>query len=249
VKRTTALTLLLLVTACGGGGAEPTTARRPADSGTQPSSSSSAAAPHCPSAHGGVCLGPLEPGTYTTQIFVPPLTYTVPEGWANFEDLPGNFLLIPPGGTNKGVDAGTSDYIGVYTSVAALRGCAPGPAPGVGTAPGDIAAEIGRNRGLDVTAPTPIKVGGLSGLVLDVKIRPGFAGGCDLTPGQPRVVPVLTGTYPSQFEHAVLGDFTLRLYLLAFEAGTLAIEVDDRPGGTGLDDYAAIVNQFTFASS
>jgi hypothetical protein len=30
------------------------------------------------------------------------------------EDLPGNFLLVPPGSTLDGVNAGTSDDVGVY---------------------------------------------------------------------------------------------------------------------------------------
>lgn len=81
-----------------------------------------------------------------------------------------------------------------------------------------------------------------------MSIKRGFAGGCDLTPGQPPVVPVLTGISPSEFEHALIGDFTIRLYLLATGTSTLAIEVDDLPGGTGLTDYAAIVNQFVFAA-
>ena len=237
---------LLLLTACGGG-AGSATAERPADQATP--SSSSPSAPRCPNPHGGDCLGPLEPGTYTTRTFTPALTYTVPAGWANFEDLRGNFLLVPPGGTNEGVDAGTSDYIGVYTSAAALRGCESGPAPGVGTTPADIAAEIDRNPGLDVTAPAPVEVGGLSGLVLDVKITSGFTGGCDLEPGQPRVVPILKGQFPSDFEHGVVGQFTIRLYLLGRGNETLSIEVDDQPGGTGLEDYAAVVEQFNFAES
>ncbi len=54
---------------------------------------------------------------YTTTMFEPTLTYSVPEGWSNMEDLPGNFLLLPPGSTLEGVNAGTSDYLGVYTSV------------------------------------------------------------------------------------------------------------------------------------
>ena len=75
---------------------------------------------HCPNPEGGPqnhCLGPLDPGAYTTTMFEPTLTYSVPQGWSNMEDLRGNFLLLPPGGALDGVNAGTSDYLGVYTSV------------------------------------------------------------------------------------------------------------------------------------
>ena len=73
----------------------------------------------CPNSEGGQCLGKLKAGTHKTVVFRPTLTYTVPAGWTNFEDTPGNFLLVPARGALPGVNAGTSDFIGVYTSVAA----------------------------------------------------------------------------------------------------------------------------------
>ena len=57
----------------------------------------------CPNYEGGLCLGKLDAGTYSTSEFKPKLTYTVPAGWANYEDLRGQFLLVPPRGTLKGV--------------------------------------------------------------------------------------------------------------------------------------------------
>jgi hypothetical protein len=60
--------------------------------------------------------------TYKTLMFEPELTYRVPApGWHNWEDIRGNFLLVPPGNDLSGVDAGTADYLGVYTSVAPMR--------------------------------------------------------------------------------------------------------------------------------
>ena len=45
--------------------------------------------------------------------------YSVPDpGWLNYEDTPGNFLLVPPGNDVNGLGTGASDFIGVYTSVA-----------------------------------------------------------------------------------------------------------------------------------
>jgi hypothetical protein len=69
-----------------------------------PSAAVSSATPAgCPNPDGGQCLGPIAAGTYSTVVFGPTITYTVPAGWANYEDLPGNFLLIPPGGDFAGI--------------------------------------------------------------------------------------------------------------------------------------------------
>jgi hypothetical protein len=63
-----------------------------------------------------VCVGALEASTiYKTKSSDLPLTYQVPEpGWSNDEDLPGDFLLVPPRSDLSGVNAGTSDFIRVY---------------------------------------------------------------------------------------------------------------------------------------
>lgn len=120
-----------VVTAIAGCGA--TAATSPSTSLTPMRSPSSAQRPSCPNGDGGDCLGPLSAGTYTTVTFHPRITYTVPAGWSNFEDLPGNFLLVPPGGTLTGVNDNTSDFVGVYASIAAdAADCSGKLAPGVG---------------------------------------------------------------------------------------------------------------------
>src|SRR6266550_6198677 len=85
--------LAISVAACSAG-TSPTAIGSPS---SNPSSS-------CPNGNGGKCLGPVEAGTYSTVEFRPQITYRVPSGWANYEDLPGNFLLVPPGGNLPGVD-------------------------------------------------------------------------------------------------------------------------------------------------
>jgi hypothetical protein len=203
----------------------------------------------CPHPDGGSCLGPLAAGTYTTQVFQPAITYTVPDGWANYEDLPGNFLLVPPGASLEGVDAGTSDYIGIYSSTAAIDGCSEQPAAGIGHTPADIAAHLTSDvEGLAVTEPRAVSVGGLQGLVLDIELQEGFTGGCDL--GLPTVVvPVIIGRPPSSFAHAVVTGLTMRLYLLERDAETLAIEVNDLQAGAALDELSRVVDQLVFAAA
>ena len=196
-----------------------------------PPSAAATSAQTCPNPGGGACLGPLAVGTYTTALFQPALTYSVPAGWDNEEDLPGNFLLLPPGASLGGVDAGTSDYIGVYTQVAPNPACGPRD-----LTPGEIASCIATNPDLETTEPTPADIGGLSGFVLDVTLAAGTDGG-----------PLMVGVAPSGLDHGLIPGLTIRLYLLALGNGSLAIEVDD-VGDPNLADYSGLVGTFVFGT-
>ncbi len=200
--------------------------------------------PFCPNAGGGSCLGRLEAGTYTTTEWKYRLTYTVPSGWGNYEDLPGNFLLVPPGGSLGGVDAGTSDYVGVYASVVPAAPC-DGPAQGLMDAAA-MAAYLTREPELSTTSPRAITVGGLSGLVLDIRLAKSWKKSCFPTGGPSAFL--ITGLPPSEFDHGIGGDLAIRLYLLDGAASVVGIEVDDLSGGAHLDQYAPIIEGFRFGS-
>jgi hypothetical protein len=211
----------------------------PAQPALSPQTAAASASPSaaCPNPEGGSCLGPVASGTYGTTVFRPIITYRVPAGWGNFEDLPGNFLLIPPGGEFAGVDPGTSDYVGVYASVVPDRpGCDGSPA--VEQDPTAIARWYGHQRAFETTTPYSVSVGGLDGIVLDLSLPHGSDGAC-----------FLKGTSPSEFEHGLIPGLVIRLYLLRHGPDTLAIEVDDvAGGGNHLDAYSSVVDDFGFAS-
>ena len=228
--------------ACSGGtSASP--ASPPASSPPTSQKGSAPPPPECPPPEGGSCLGPLAAGTYTTSEFQPPLTYRLPKGWGNFEDLPGNFLLIPPGGDASGVDPGTSDFVGVYTSVQA-ESPACGSAPDVSRSPSQMANYFTSHRELETTTPTKqVSVGGLHGVVLDLKLAKGT---------HKDLVCLIAGVPPSGLEHGVIPGLVMRLYLLAnhdpITGGTVAIEIDDVSGGGHLDRYTSVVKDFRFKS-
>ena len=146
--------------------------------------------PACPNPEGQACLGPLVAGTYTTTNFAPAITYTVPDGWDNEEDNLGNFLLLPPGEDLPGVNAGTSDFIGVYVTVAAPDGCEPAAAPGVGTTAADLADWFAANPAMSVTGRKTVEVGGLRGSVMDLTLNPTWKGACPYSNGNP-VAPMI----------------------------------------------------------
>ena len=203
--------------------------------------------PACPNPEGGKCLGVLSAGTYSTVVFHPSITYLVPDGWANYEDTPGNFLLVPPGNSLDGVNAGTSDYIGIYTDVAAAApACDEGPADGVGRTASDIAKALGGRAGLKTTAPRAIGYGkSLNGVSIDITLAKNWSKSCSYSGGQP-TVQLITGVSPSGLDHGMNRGLAMRLSLLDFEGGALAIEVDDVSGGSHLDGYDAVVSGLKF---
>lgn len=178
--------------------------------------------------------------------FQPTLTYRVPSGWNNVEDLPGNFTLVPPGGSASGINDGTSDYVGVYTSVAPdAQDCSGKVAAGVGPSASDIVTWMAQQPGLTTTGRKPVRVGGLQGEVVDLKMTTPWPQACR-TGGTP-FVPVIIGTRTSHLEHALAGVATMRLYLLDHAGGALAVEIDDVGGGMHLDAYSQMVSTFRFA--
>ena len=178
------------------------------------------------------CRGSLVAGTYGTRLFTPPFTYAVGDGWVNAEDEDGNFLLVPPGRAVEAVDAGLTDYLGVYSSVRVPVACSEVADASVAATPAAIAEWLANEAPLVTTGRRPVSIGGLSGVMIDVSLSPDD-GGCG------GFYPILVGTGRSSLTHAVSAVQPLRLYLLDSEHGTLAIEVAEatRRGSASEDWY------------
>jgi hypothetical protein len=206
--------------------------------------------PPCPAGpeRGGTCLGVLAAGTYSTTSFMPSITYTVPEGgWGNWEDREGIFVLLPPGETFAGLEADTSDWIGVFHSVGAVRpGCDEEVEPGVVSVK-ELTRWFARQPGLAVTKPQPISVGGLNGVMIDLSLASGWTNTCPLPFPDVPLVNLLMGTGPSEgLGVLVEASWTTRLYLLDFDGGNIAIYVMDHPGRFSLEEYDAVVRTIQF---
>ena len=229
-----AISFALLAVPAVGSGQSPTPAATPR--------------PACPSPHGGVCVGPLAAGTYITVAFATPLTFTVSEGWANFEDLRGNFLLIPPGSSNDDVDAGMSDYLSVYQGAAVAEGtCAGGAEPGIGRTAAAMAEAFRARPGILVTEPVPVEVGGLTGLLIDITMDPDSDASCTVPDFPGRLVPLIVGAGPAELDHAQIDGITTRLYLLDHGTSNVVIEVSDVAASAGrIEEAGAIIDSFVF---
>jgi hypothetical protein len=60
-------------------------------------------------------------------------------------------------------------------------------------------------------------------------------------------MPSFVGLPPSEFEHGLIPGLTIRLYLLGFRSGTLAVEIDD-VGSPDLTTSDRMVQSFQFES-
>lgn len=256
---------VVLLAACAGGSGSPsantadaTTSPANATASDSPGPTNVADASHepssaaiCPNPHGGACLGELDAGTYTTQVFETPLTYAVPEGWSNYEDLAGNFIVVPPSGSLDGIDAGTADYVGVYDGIGVADAeCFERQQSGIDLTPAAMAAWFVEHQGLDASEPTSVTVGGLEGVVVDLRIAEGYTEGCPYEgyEGVP-MVPMLIGAGPAGLHHVAVGENVTRLYLLEGQNGrVVAIEVSDVPGGAELEELDSIVDEFVFSA-
>lgn len=244
-----------LLSACGSGGSSTVGdgsaggAHASTSPTTQTASSSTAAEPvlECPNLHGGFCLGRLSGGRYTTQAFHPALTYTVPRGWQNMEDLDANVELLPPHVPLAGVDPGTSNYIGVYRDVALADGCATRPVPGLPRTPEAMMRHLRQRPDLRVSTPRHVRLGGLSGMLADLRQRPTWHRTCPYSGGEP-LSNVLIGVADSGLDHAILPRQTMRLYLLQDHRVVLAIEVEDVRSEGKLPSYSRVVRTFHFAT-
>jgi len=217
------------------------------------------------------CLGTVPAGSYASTFLdlrdasanVPTwgaygqLHYTVPAGWANSEDYPDNYTLMPaadyagaPGAPNSTISYG----IYLFPRPAAQAdnaSCANALAPGVAQTPAALAAWVASRPGVIATKPTAITIGGDSGFMLDVRLAPTRTKKCagDSFPSQLLLVEASAG--PDSWNWAIGGTEQMRIILLAIGGGkTVAIFVDDSSSPSRFTDLVAqampVIDTFKF---
>jgi len=187
----------------------------------------------------------LAPGTYTSRAFAPAVTYTVPDGWHNPADSAPYFALYPT----------VSDVVGIHLfrdpqPASQAETCPTTPEPGVGTLSSELSAWIRGLRGLNVSTPRMVSIGGLRGVELDVRIAQGWAFSCPFANGLP-TVPLFVGQ-GGDLRWVVAGSERLRLSLLDVPGGgTVVVDVDAFDGfqfEALLDAARPIVASMEFAT-
>jgi hypothetical protein len=185
-----------------------------------------------------VCLGVLAAGTYQTEVFRPALAYTVPTGWRNDEDLPGNFLLYR---LQDDMSVAGGSYLGIYRNVAAAAiNCLEQPQPGVGQTPQALIRWIQSIPGLVESSPTPVTVGGLTGYQIDVQVAKGDEV-CTFDGGAAHGTPLITGGGVSSLHHVAAFDIDVRLIILGWKTGNVTLEITSAKELFPAGAYAALV--------
>jgi len=140
------------------------------------------------------CLGDLDSGTYESQYIRPLLpdgatwsprfagvTYTVPDGWANFSDWPGVLGLTPSTDFAKTTPSNVQPLtqLSVFTHAAPLtKACSADP---VAVTPSSLAAaftDLDKVKGLTVGATSSLSIGGHQAAFADLTFDAAGAGAC-----------------------------------------------------------------------
>jgi hypothetical protein len=212
-----------------------------------------------------LCIGNLEAGTYQSSFFEPlpegqwqarfgALSYSVPDGWANYLDSPNSYGLTTQ--ADYAATPGTECYDcpGTRDAVTVLGD--PGPATldcletmveGVGTSASALANWLFSHPGLVATEPQSVTVGGRPATSLEVEPATDWTGTCDET-NPFRAVPIF---FREEGYHWALpaGD-RWQVTLVDLEDGhTVVIVVDTDPGDLEafIQETQDIVASFTIA--
>ena len=123
------------------------------------------------------CLGILQPGTYRSDLFDPPVAFTVPEtGWQNWRNSGGMVVLLPLDRRGDGV---------VLMQDATPR-TADGRVPsGVGPGADGFVAWLATRTDLEVSEPQATSIGGLTGQSVELRVpddAPNGINGCPTRP-------------------------------------------------------------------
>lgn len=175
-----------------------------------------------------VCLGLLEPGvTYHTREFEPAMSFTVPSAnWENLADEVAVFQLLSisePG-----------DAILFFRGPRAVD--PDGQSADVDATVAGLTAWLSSHPLLDVTPATPVTIGGLSGMAMDIRDATGAVNHPSGCPVQ-TCVPIFNGhdstaLPPWRWDWGSADGEVQRLYLLTASDGVIAVFVDSYDGTT-----------------
>jgi hypothetical protein len=176
-----------ILAGCGadvGGAASPAVTPAPSPSPAASASPSASAVFPTWYAGEGNGTGILPAGSQTTKSFVPPFTFTVPEGWVNDGDEAGFYALFPDTPANQAefaASGGLAQAIHMGLQNDPYFTCDAWEDNQGGTST-EIAAAMAANDALATSDPVDVTIGGLRGKQIDVQLDPAWTESC---PGDP----------------------------------------------------------------
>ena len=195
----------------------------------------------------GSCRGVLKAGTYSSRMFTPKLTYTVPSGgWANYHDDNVIFSLAPPGVSLATAKSITNVILALTTVQAPAMTCTSTANAKVPQTVRGMVRWLVHQKRLKTTTPQRAKIGGLKGYSLTVRAARGRGLHC----GGPASVPVIFPTNDPNGEFSLRANERAKLYLLTFETLPLAVIADSLgQHGPSLAVDSRVISHFRFAKS
>jgi hypothetical protein len=178
------------------------------------------------------CEGPLEPGPYRATYYDPTIEFEISSpGWT--WSYTGNFVIEPPRAE------GPYNSDGIYfllDPAIASQDCTDDAERGVGRSVPDLVAWLEAAPGLAVSEPTPVKVGGLGGVQLDLELDPTWEKACPWSDGLPVVQLVFSGADIGGYTWAIAPGQSMRWYVLDSDQGVIIVDIENNPGGLSRDD-------------
>jgi hypothetical protein len=169
---------------------------------------------------------PLPAGTYVSETFMPPLTYTVPEGWRMLEDNLGGYVLNP---ADAPYDPTQGLTVNVWRDVEAPSPefCGALPVEEAGYSAQKITSWLASHEGLVATQPAPVTVGGLDGFMIDAVMSPSFTGLCLARLDEPIVWTLIGSGSSSSVHQGLTAAEAQRIYVLDLaDGGNVAILIN-----------------------
>ncbi|MEW5990075.1 MAG: hypothetical protein AB1736_01865 [Chloroflexota bacterium] len=177
------------------------------------------------------CRGALASGIHFSDQLVTPLRYSVPEGWRKELDVPGALNLVANGTTPETFIAVWPDW-----QIMSQSDCANRPEEGLGRGVSDLVTFLVDHPGLVASPPEAVVLGGLPGIVLDIRRDEAWTGPC------PNAVNLFThqGTINDIGWQDVSGSRVNRLWLLDGPDGHVTNVAIEAPNDEAFDAFAEI---------
>lgn len=180
------------------------------------------------------CSGPLVPGEYRWTFSDPTIAFTINSpGWTWVYG--GHFHILLDETRREGLYISDGIYFRNDPSIAS-QDCEETAEPGVGRSGSDLVAWLEAAPGLAVSEPTPVTIGGLEGVQLDLQIDPSWTRTCFFSEGLPAVPLIFRGSDLGGYHMAIVPDQWMRWYILDSDDGVIILDLEDNPGGLSHDD-------------
>ena len=131
--------------------------------------------------------------------------------------------------------ARTEDYF-LRDPAIASQECEEAPEPAVGRSAHELATWLEDAPGLAASGSTPVSIGGLDGVRIDLRLDPGWEQTCPFSEPLPAVPLVYRSAEVGGYHWVMVPDQTMRWYILDTEEGVIIVDIEDSPAGAPRDE-------------